>query len=162
TNDLPRLGDARLRQLKRAAQVDWPSLISVMHAAADPPSLKLRRDSSAGETVENQNPFAAAVDVTRSLFSLQQVPLAVEHSLETGPRPCGFWVTDERARLVRRGVTQMLNSHGEWEPRPVAQTSTLGDALVRENEHWRRALTLPRMLEGIGTGNLCQLRDQNR
>ena len=55
TDDLPRLSDARPRQLKRAAQVDWPSLISVMHAAAergDPPSLKLRRDSSVGEENE--------------------------------------------------------------------------------------------------------------
>src|SRR5215467_8231225 len=146
TNDLPRLGDARPRQLKRAAQVDWPSLISVMHAA------KQRGDQ----------PFAAAVEVTRSLFSVQQVPLGVEHSLETGPRPCGFWVTDERARFVRRGVTEMLNFCDEWEPRPPAQTVTLGVAFVRENDRWRRALTLPRMLEGIGTGNLCRLRSLNR
>ena len=181
TNDLPRLSDARPRQLKRAAQVDWPSLISVMHAAAergDPPSLKLRRDASAGEEagrrVEDRieisptvvggatTPFAAAVEVTRSLFSLQQVPLGVEHSLETGSRPCGFWVTDERARFVRRCVTEMLNSHGEWEPRPPAQTVTLGVAFVRENDRWRHALTLARMLEGIGTGNLCRLRSPNR
>jgi hypothetical protein len=181
TDDLPRLSDARPRQLKRAAQVDWPSLISVMHAAAergDPPSLKLRRDASDGEEAAGQRvedrieisatategattPFAAAVEVTRSLFSVQQVPLGVEHSLETGPRPCGFWVTDERARFVRRGVTEMLNSRDEWEPRPPAENVTLGVALVRENDRWRRALTLPRMLEGIGTGNLCRLREQN-
>src|SRR5262249_44979538 len=145
TNDLPRLSDARPRQLKRAAQVDWPSLISVMHAA------KERGDQS----------FAAGVELTRSLFSVQQVPLGVEHSLLTGPRPCGFSVTDERARFVRRGVTEMLNSHNEWEPKPPAQTVTVGVALVRENDRWRRALTLPRMLEGIGTGNLCRLREQN-
>ena len=150
TNDLPRLSDARPRQLRRAAQVDWPSLISVMHAAAE----------------RGEQPFAASVELTRSLFSVQQVPLGVEHSLETGPRPCGFWVTDERARFVRRGVTEMLNSRDEWEPRPPAQTVTLGVALVRENPEsirgWRRALTLPRMLEGIGTGNLCRLRDPTR
>jgi hypothetical protein len=183
TDDLPRLGDARPRQLKRATQVDWPSLISVMHAAADPPSLKLppsqkcfggtrRRDSSAGEEGEvgsrrsEETPFAAAVEVTRSLFSVQQVPLGVEHSLLTGPRPCGFWVTDERARFVRRGVTEMLNFCDEWEPKPPARTVTLGVALVRENPEsirgWQRALTLPRMLEGIGTGNLCRLRSPTR
>ena len=203
TDDLPRLSDARPRQLKRAAQVDWPSLISVMHAAAergDPPSLKLRRDSSVGEENEvggqrsevrgqksevgsqirvteseitdessenkdqrrEENPFAAAVEVTRSLFSVQQVPLGVEHSLETGPRPCGFWVTDERARFVRRGVMEMLNSREEWEPTPPAKNATLGVALVRENElGWWRALTLPRMLEG-GTGSLCRLRSPTR
>ena len=149
TDDLPRLSDARPRQLKRAAQVDWPSLISVMHAAVE----------------RGEQPFAASVELTRSLFSVQQVPLGVEHSLETGPRPCGLWVTDERARFVRRGVTEMLNSRDEWEPRPPAKNATLGVAWVRENPEsirgWRRALTLPRMLEG-SIGNLCRLRSPNR
>ena len=143
TDDLPRLGDARPRQLKRVAQVDWPSLISVMHAAAE------------------HDPFAAGVELTRSLFSVQQVALGVEHSLETGPRPCGFWVTDERARFVRRGVTEMLNSRGEWEPKRPAENATLGVALVHENDRWRYALTLPRMLEG-SAGNLCLLRSPTR
>ncbi len=149
TNDLPRLSDARPRQLKRAAQVDWPSLISVMHAADE----------------RGEQPFVASAELTRSLFSVQQVPLGVEHSLETGPRPCGLWVTDERARFVRRGVTEMLNSREEWEPKPPAENVTLGVAFVRENPEsirgWRRALTLPRTLEGIGTGNLCRLRSLN-
>src|SRR5262249_28425601 len=39
---------------------------------------------------------------------------------------------------------------------------TLGRAFVRENDRWRRALTVPRMLDGLGTGNLCRLREQNR
>jgi hypothetical protein len=39
---------------------------------------------------------------------------------------------------------------------------TLGRAFVRENDRWRRALTVPRMLDGVGTGNLCRLREQNR
>src|ERR1051325_5392519 len=141
TTDLPRLSDARPRQLKRAAQVDWPSLISVMHAAAergDPALQKLRQYASAGEEATVQRlkdrieipatakgnattSFATAVEVTRSLFSVQQVPLGVEHSLETGPRPCGLWVTDERARFVRRGVTEMLNSGDQWEPKPPSE-----------------------------------------
>jgi hypothetical protein len=146
TNDLPRLSDAKARQLRRAAQVDWPSLISVMHAA------KQRGDQ----------PFAAAVELTRSLFSAQRVPLGVEHSLESGPRPCGLWGTDERARFVRRGMIEMLNSREEWEAKPAGERVTLGRAFVRENDRWRRALTVPRMLDGIGTGNLCRLREQNR
>jgi hypothetical protein len=32
---------------------------------------------------------------------------------------------------------------------------------VRENDRWRRALTVPRMLDGVGTGNLCRLREQH-
>jgi hypothetical protein len=146
TNDLPRLSDTKARQLRRAAQVDWPSLISVMYAAKQ----------------RGEQPFAAAVELTHSLFSVLRVPLGVEHSLETGPRPCGFWVTDERARFVRRGMIEMLNSREEWEAKPAAETVTLGRAFVRENDRWRRALTVPRMLDGVGTGNFCRLREQNR
>src|SRR5438045_6309846 len=145
TNDLPRLSDTKARQLRRAAQVDWPSLISVMHAAKQ----------------RGEQPFAAAVQLTDSLFSVQRVPLGVEHSLDTGPRPCGLWVTDERARFVRRGVIEMLNSREEWEARPAAESVMLGRAFVRENDRWWRALTVPRMLDGIGMGNLCRLREQN-
>jgi hypothetical protein len=145
-NDLPRLSDAKARQLRRATQVDWPSLISVMHAAKQ----------------RGEQPFAAAVELTHSLFSVQRVPLGVEHSLETGSRPCGLWVTDERARFVRRGIIEMLNSCDEWQAKPAAESVTLGRAFVHENDRWRRALTVSRMLEGVGTGNLCRLREQNR
>src|SRR3954451_1454767 len=145
TNDLPRLSDTKARQLKRAAQVDWPSLISVMHAAKQ----------------RGEQPFAAAVQLTQSLFSVQRVPLGVEHSLETGPRRCGLWVTDERARFVRRGMIEMLNSREQWEAKPAAETVMLGRAFMRENDRWRRALTMPRMLDGVGMGNLCRLREQN-
>src|SRR5947208_1495366 len=115
--DVPRLGDARSRQLKRAAQVDWPSLISVMRAAGE----------------RGEQPYAAAVDLSRSLFSPQNVPLGVEHSLETGARPCGLWVDSERARFVRRPITEMLNSQDEWEPVSGAGDYPLGEILVQEN-----------------------------
>src|SRR4029079_7955879 len=141
---LPRLSDARPRQLRRATQVDWPSLVSVMHAAG----------------ARREQPWAAAVSLTHSLFSVQRVPLGVERSLETGPRPCGLWVSDERARFVRRGMIEMLNFLEEWEAKPTAESVTLGRAFVREDDRWRRALTVPRVLDGVGTGNLCRLREQ--
>jgi hypothetical protein len=59
-------------------------------------------------------------------------------------------------------MIEMLNSREEWEAKPVAESVTLGRAFVRENDRWRRALTVPRMLDGVGTGNLCRLREQNR
>jgi hypothetical protein len=70
-------------------------------------------------------------------------------------------VTDERSRFVRRGIIEMLNSREQWEAKPAAESVTLGRAFVRENDRWRRALTVPRMLDGVGTGNLCRLREQN-
>ncbi|MBA2623272.1 MAG: DEAD/DEAH box helicase [Chthoniobacterales bacterium] len=140
--DIPRLGDARPRQLKRATQVDWPSLVSVMRGAAD-----------CGE-----QPFAAAVELSQSLFSMQKIPLGAEHSLATGPRPCGLSVDAERARFVRRPVTEMLNSAGEWEAKSASAEVSLGELLVYESERWVPALQLPRMLDGRGFGNLCKLR----
>ena len=56
---------------------------------------------------------------------------------------------------------EMLNSREQWEAKPAAETVMLGHAFVRENNRWRRALTVPRMLDGVGTGNLCRLREQN-
>jgi superfamily II DNA/RNA helicase len=143
--DIPRLGDARPRKLKRATQVDWPSLISVMRGAAE----------------RGEQPFAAAVELSRSLFSTQNVPIGSEHSLSTGEKPCGLWVDAERARFVRRPITEMLSSTGEWEPKPAkAENATLGRVFMREKDSWVRALAVPRMLDGRGFGNLCKLRDQ--
>ncbi len=142
--DVPRLADARPRQLKRATQVDWPSLVSVMRGAAE----------------RREQPFAAAIELSHALFSTQKIPLGVEHSLATGPRPCGFWVDAERARFVRRPVTEILNSVDEWEAKAAVQTVSLGELLVRENDRWVPALSLPRMLDGRGFGNLCKLREK--
>ncbi len=143
----PRLGEARARQLKRATQVDWPTFIGVMAAAGI---------GGSGDNI----PFAAAIELTRSLFSPQRVPLGVEHSLATGPKPCGLWVDEERARFVRRPVTEILNSKNEWEPKPATTRVSLGEAHVRENDRWLPALRVARMLDGRGFGNLCRLRDK--
>ena len=144
--DVPRLADAHPRRLKRATQVDWPSLVSVMRGAV-----------AAGD---DDTPFAAAVELSHALFSAQKIPLGVEHSLGTGPRPCALWVDGERARFVRRPVIEILNSAEEWEAKTADVDVSLGRLLVRENGRWIRALCLPRMLDGRGFGNLCKLRAQ--
>jgi superfamily II DNA/RNA helicase len=136
----PRLHDGRPRRLKRVDFVDWPALIAVMRLSADRP------------------PFAAAVEFNRRLFTTQPVPLGVEHCLETGPMPCGLRVDAERARFVRRGVTEMLGSQGEWEPRPEPAPCSLGEVLVREGQRWTPLLHTPSGLGGIGFGNPVKLR----
>jgi hypothetical protein len=99
--------------------------------------------------------------LSRSLFSTQDVPIGAEHSLATGAKPCRLWIDAERARFVRRPVTEILNSAGEWEAKPAGpQNVSLGQLFVRENDSWVRALAVPRMLDGRGFGNLCKLRDR--
>ncbi len=142
TDRPPRLHDGRSRTLRRPVQVDWPTLLAVMHAAA-------RR---------NADPFAAALELNTRLFTTQPVPLGIEHSRTTGPMPCGLGVDMERARFARRGIVELRNSRGTWEPRPAQpEPVPLGEALIYENERWRSALSLARTLDGLGFGALCKL-----
>jgi hypothetical protein len=138
----PRLHDGRPRQLRRPALVDWPTLLAVMHAAA----------------LRGEEPFAAALELNQRLFTVQPIPLGIEHARETGPMPCGLSVDMERARFARRGIAEMLNSRGEWEPFPKTPSpASLGEVLIRDGDRWRPALSLARTLEGRGHGNLCKL-----
>jgi hypothetical protein len=55
----------------------------------------------------------------------------------------------------------MLNSANEWEAKPASLSNvSLGQLFVRENDSWVGALTLPRLLDGRGFGNLCKLREK--
>ncbi len=139
----PRLLDARAQPLRRAEPIDWPTLLAVMRSAAEP--------------------FAAADELNRRLFTPRTIPLGVEHSRETGPMPCGFGVDMERARFFRRGITEMLNSRNAWQPRPEKSvTSSLGHALVRHSERWFPALSKAQTLEKVSVGVLCKLPAEHR
>ena len=92
---------------------------------------------------------------------MQKVPLGVEHSLATGPKPCGLWVDAERARFVRRRIVEMLNSaRGMGAARGADRVLSLGELLLRENERWMPALRRPKTLDRFALGNLCRLREK--
>jgi hypothetical protein len=147
TSRPPRLLDAHPRQLKRATQLDWPTLISVMHGAE-------RR---------GDEPFAAALELNRHLFTPQAIPLGIEHSRETGPMPCGLSVDMERARLVRRLIPEVLNSAGEWEHPQKPEPAPLGECLVWDEAtgRWQPALSRAATLEDVGYGQLCRLENKD-
>ncbi len=144
TGNPPRLHDGRPRQLRRPAQVDWPTLLAVMHAAAQ----------------GGADPFAAALDLNTRLFTAQPIPLGIEHARATGPMPCGLSIDMERARFARRGITEMRNSRDEWEERPEQTIVKFGDARLLVDERWLPALSVARTLNGIGFGNLCKLESE--
>jgi hypothetical protein len=138
----PRLLDASPLQLRRAEPLDWPTLIAVMQAA----------------TERREEPFPAALELNRRLFTPREIPIGVEHSRETGPMPCGLSVDMERARFLRRGAIEMLNSRGEWQLKPdkPAPTSLLA-ALVRSKDQWRPALSVPATIKDRGIGQIRRL-----
>jgi hypothetical protein len=172
----PRLEDARPRNLKRATQIDWPTLAGVMEAA---------RERGAA-------PLAAAAELCARLFSQQEVPLGVERSVADGPRPCGLFVDAERSRLAQPQSVEMLNSRQEWEPLAPELLGTLESVWVRVDSPtgespaavpahadpaapaiparagptqlpspahpvWRPAMQDATFMRGIGHGNLCKL-----
>jgi hypothetical protein len=104
-----------------------------------------------------EEPFPAALELNRRLFTPHEIPLGIEHARKTGPMPCGLSVDMERARFARRAVVEMQNSKGAWEPLTAAQQVPLGEAWARDGDRWRPALSLARTLDGLGYGQLCHL-----
>ncbi|MDB6171004.1 MAG: box helicase domain protein [Chthoniobacteraceae bacterium] len=142
TDKPPRLMDARARQLRRANPVDWPTLIAVMQGAC----------------ASNVEPFSAALELNRRLFTPVEIPLGVEHCRLTGPMPCNLSVDMERARFARRNVVEILNSRGEWEPRAgESKEVRLGDAWILDHGRWRPALSIAHTLHPFRFGVLCKL-----
>ncbi len=169
----PRLEDARPKTLRRATQIDWPSLLSVMEAARE----------------RHEPPLAAAAALCQRLFSVQEVPLGVERSVADGPRPCGLWVDAERARLAQPLSVEIFASGGDWEPcgeevqvplaelwicragappaalRDVGSNGSATDAIAHETAITRQAERVPckpalhdaEFMRAIGRGNLCKL-----
>jgi superfamily II DNA/RNA helicase len=138
TSRPPRLLDARPKQLRRATQLDWPTLVAVMRGAP-------------------ADPFGAALELNRRLFTPQEIPLGVEHSRQTGARRCGIVVDMERARFARRGIVEIRNSRGEWEPQPASKNVPLGEAWILHEGQWRPALSVAKTLDAFGFGTLCKL-----
>ncbi|MBE2212573.1 MAG: DEAD/DEAH box helicase [Opitutaceae bacterium] len=139
--DRPRLAEARPLHVRRAATVEWPGLIAVMHAAVK----------------SGDDPMAAAVALCGRLFSPQSVPLGVEHCLGTGPQRCGLMIDAARARRAHPEVAEMRNSRGLWEPQPPASRVPLDQALVWAGGRWRPALSQADVLRTHGSGQLCLL-----
>lgn len=139
----PRLDDARPKSLRRASQIDWPTLLAIMGAAA----------------ARQEPPLAAAVELCRCLFSPQDIPLGVERSVADGARPCGLWVDAERSRLARPQSVEIQNSAGAWEPNAEPQAVPLRDLWVSEGA-WKPALQSAKFVASVGRGNLVKLPGQ--
>jgi hypothetical protein len=142
----PRLHDARPLRLRRSEPLDWPVLLAVIRGAA-------RR---------GKDPFAAAAEIGGRLFADRRIEIGVEHSLATGPRPCGLRVDAERARFARRRVAEMLLPEGNWEREGPVGRVPLGGALVWDGRRFRPALAVARSLEGVGEGPICKLENPKR
>jgi superfamily II DNA/RNA helicase len=133
----PKLSEARPVILKRTGQVDWPSLIGVMNAAAD----------------KNRDPKAAARSLADKLFSQRIVPLGLDDFL----RACPKRESSVEAHRGVQSVEEILNSAGEWERAHTPRKVKLGDCLTYEKRGYVNALSLPKTLVKVTAGRLSKL-----
>ena len=109
-----RMRDAFPLALQRSRLIDWNTLLNIMNQAC----------------ARNESPYRAAVAVQDRLFATHPIPLGVETSLEHPQAPCGLATDPERARLVRRKLTEYRNSQGEWEANLTKEELPLAEILV--------------------------------
>jgi superfamily II DNA/RNA helicase len=154
-----RLLDAHALHLTRNGMVDWAALLGLM-AAAD---------------ARGEDPLPAAARVQERLFTSKPIPLGIEFCLQHPEAPCGLKTDAERARRVRTRLREICNSRGEWERQPPLREVPLRDLWIVEPNtpppagdtanapapRLRRALSEPRALEKIGTGELCRVGEQD-
>lgn len=126
-----RLHEAYSCHLSRSKAIDWSALLCVMQAAKD----------------TGKDPFSEALRVQSRLFTASPVLLGIEESLKHPDAPCGLKTDTERARRIRKPVTQFLNSHGEWHKAPLTKAVPLKEAFATQCEKvltkgkWKPALT---------------------
>lgn len=139
----PRLSDARPKHLRRTNEIDWPTLLRVMHAA------KLCGES----------PFRAAQHLCEQLFSRQSIRLGLE-----GERGDDAEVAKTDSDLFGLGPTrkELQNFKGEWEKEDSSRLGVvaLQNALVWSGKKgWVTALKAGGFMQERvkELGRLCKL-----
>ncbi len=145
----PRLSDSSQKQLRRANQVDWPTLIRVMY-----------RSSLSGES-----PFPAAERLCDSLFSRQHLVLGFEKK-QHAPAPVVRRETS-RTELNAHNYfglgptrTDIFNSRGEWEEKDPARSAKVPLAQIKIffKNHLEHALhVFPFINQEFPIGRVCKV-----
>lgn len=148
----PRLSDASHKQLRRTNQVDWPTLLRVMHKA-----------SSAGNDT-----FLAAENLCSTLFSKQHLILGFEKTVLSA-------VSASHGGSHLRGIeahqsfgigptrSEIFNSRGEWETRDMARFTDvpLAQAKIYFKNHLEHALHVYLFVnQAFKVGRVCKV-DKN-
>ena len=124
----PRLANARARDLHRANEIDWPTLIRIMHLAME----------------KGDAPFPAAEAFCQRLFSTQPVLLGTEASYSPAPSVSETGYQSPKSFGLGATRREILNSEGVWEAYEKKRqgTTTLGHALAYHKQQWCPANTM--------------------
>ena len=141
----PRLKEGRQLLLKRTNQIEWPALLSVMHAAIE----------------KKEKPDKAAADLTSRLFSSLDIPLGFDAFLKCAKNRQAVKEPTPPSRHVRQTIIEILNTQGKWERRKPTVRDSLGKALIFNKHAWIPALQHPSTVAGVRIGTICKLRGKN-
>ena len=124
----PRLANARAGELHRANEIDWPTLVRIMHLAAE----------------KGDAPFQAAEAFCSRLFSNQPILLGTESSPATTQAAPDTSYQSPKSFGLGATRKEILNSQKTWEPfeKKRQGSTTLGQVLAFEKEQWRPANTV--------------------
>ncbi|MEM6910526.1 MAG: DEAD/DEAH box helicase [Verrucomicrobiota bacterium] len=117
----PRLSDAQPLHLTRSRQIDWPTLLRVMKAAAD----------------LSQPPFEAATTLCSQLFSKQTIQLGHLASQRPAPPP-----EEDNPFATEAKTREFLNRSQRWERFALhhkPEKRPLKEVWVREKKAWKPA-----------------------
>ena len=146
TTGTPRLSEARPLKLQREAGVDWPSLITLLQAAAE----------------EERSPLEASRELTRRLFTSSRVALGLSNFLDKKTTPHSPHDTKPADQVLAGGtVREFLNSEGLWERRRSPVLCPLGDCLQLEKDQWIPALSSTKILSSLPFGTLWKYKEDN-
>jgi hypothetical protein len=132
----PRMQEARPLRLRRANQVDWPSILGVMQGAIE----------------KSLDPTEAAHELTRCLFSIQRIAVGLTNFHSSGPQEI-----ENQPRIISQNVVEFQSPDGEWERKKSPRTAPLGSCLIHMNGQWKEALSVPDCLAGLKYGTLCRI-----
>jgi superfamily II DNA/RNA helicase len=139
TTGTPRLVEARPLRLQRDDRVDWPSLITVLHLAAQ----------------SDQHPLQATRELTRRLFTSRPIALGLENFLHQRKSPTLQSVQAPSEQAVSGGtVREFLNSEGIWERKRAPLLFPLKNCLQLEKNKWVPALSSTKILSSLRLGTL--------
>ncbi len=132
----PRLNESRPISLRRTQQIDWPSFLAVMHAAAE----------------RGRDPAEAARNLSARLFSPSRVVLGLARLRAAGPPP-----VEDSAPTRLQEIEEFQTPESEWERLRSPRRAPLGEALAFARGHWTHALAQAFALSGVTAGSLCKI-----
>lgn len=138
----PRLIDAKPLRLQREANVDWPSLLTLIQHAIE----------------QGRAPLEASRKLTTRLFAREPIRLGLDDFLHQRQIQNQSELRPETSEQNLSGgiITEFLNSEGIWERKRAPLLFQLKDTWYLDGETWHPGLSSPKIVASLRIGTVCK------